>query len=213
MFRTRIKICGITRAEDATAVVDAGADALGLVFYPPSPRAVDIAAAKIIVADVPAFVSVTALFVNPTVEEVQSVLDSVRIDLLQFHGDEEDAFCRQFNRPYIKALRVRQASDLVASCLRFPNALGILLDSYKPGVPGGTGETFDWSLVPATPPKPIILAGGLAPENVAAAIEQVAPFAVDISGGVEAAKGIKDHGKINEFVKEVYRVDQHRLQC
>jgi len=213
MLRTRIKICGITRAEDATAVVDAGADALGLVFYPPSPRAVDIATAKIIVADVPAFVSVTALFVNPTVEEVQSVLDSVRIDLLQFHGDEEDAFCRQFNRPYIKALRVRQASDLVASCLRFPNALGILLDSYKPGVPGGTGETFDWSLVPATPPKPIILAGGLAPENVAAAIEQVAPFAVDISGGVEAAKGIKDHGKINEFVKEVYRVDQHRLQC
>ena len=213
MLRTRIKICGITRAEDATAVVDAGADALGLVFYPPSPRAVDIAAAKIIVADVPAFVSVTALFVNPTVEEVQSVLDSVRIDLLQFHGDEEDAFCRQFNRPYIKALRVRQASDLVASCLRFPNALGILLDSYKPGVPGGTGETFDWSLVPVTPPKPIILAGGLAPENVAAAIEQVAPFAVDISGGVEAAKGIKDHGKINEFVKEVYRVDQHRLQC
>ena len=213
MLRTRIKICGITRAEDATAVVDAGADALGLVFYPPSPRAVDIAAAKIIVADVPAFVSVTALFVNPTVEEVQSVLDSVRIELLQFHGDEEDAFCRQFNRPYIKALRVRQASDLVASCLRFPNALGILLDSYKPGVPGGTGETFDWSLVPATPPKPIILAGGLAPENVAAAIEQVAPFAVDISGGVEAAKGIKDHGKINEFVKEVYRVDQHRLQC
>ena len=213
MLRTRIKICGITRAEDALAVVDAGADALGLVFYPPSPRAVDIAAAKMIVADVPAFVSVTALFVNPTVEEVQSVLDSVRIELLQFHGDEEDAFCRQFNRPYIKALRVRQASDLVASCLRFPNALGILLDSYKPGVPGGTGETFDWSLVPATPPKPIILAGGLAPENVAAAIEQVAPFAVDISGGVEAAKGIKDHGKINEFVKEVYRVDQHRLQC
>ena len=213
MLRTRIKICGITRAEDATAVVDAGADALGLVFYPPSPRAVDIAAAKIIVADVPAFVSVTALFVNPTVEEVQSVLDSVRIDLLQFHGDEEDAFCRQFNRPYIKALRVRQASDVVALCLRFPSALAVLLDSYKPGVPGGTGETFDWSLVPATPPKPIILAGGLAPENVAAAIEQVAPFAVDISGGVEAAKGIKDHGKINEFVKEVYRVDQHRLQC
>jgi phosphoribosylanthranilate isomerase len=213
MSRTRIKICGITRAEDAKAVVDAGADALGLVFYPLSPRAVDIAAAKIIVADVPAFVSVTALFVNPSVEEVQSVLDSVRIDLLQFHGDEEDAFCRQFNRPYIKALRIRQASDVVASCLRFPSALGILLDSYKPGVPGGTGETFDWSLVPTTPPKPIILAGGLVPENVAAAIEQVAPFAVDISGGVEATKGIKDHGKINAFVKEVYRVDQHRLQC
>ncbi|MEK9712933.1 MAG: phosphoribosylanthranilate isomerase [Thalassolituus sp.] len=208
MLRTRIKICGITRAEDAKAVVDAGADAIGLVFYPPSPRAVTAQQAAVAVADVPAFVTVTALFVNPTVEEVQSVLDSVRIDLIQFHGDEDDDFCRQFNRPYIKALRVRQASDVVASCVRFPGALAILLDSYKPGVPGGTGETFDWSLVPENPPKPIILAGGLEPSNVASAIEQIRPFAVDISGGVEASKGIKDHGKITEFVNEVYRVDQ-----
>ena len=209
MRRTRIKICGITRAEDADAAVEAGADALGLVFYPPSPRAVDVAQAVDAVGNVPAFVSVTALFVNPTVEEVQRVLDSVRIDLIQFHGDEDDDFCRQFKRPYIKALRVRQASDVVASCLRFPGALAILLDSYKPGVPGGTGETFDWSLIPETPPKPIILAGGLEPDNVASAITRIRPFAVDISGGVEASKGIKDHRKIEEFVNEVYRVDQH----
>jgi phosphoribosylanthranilate isomerase len=208
MQRTRIKICGITRPEDAKAVVDAGADAIGLVFYPPSPRAVSIQQAQEVVADVPAFVTVTALFVNPSVEEVQSVLDGVRIDLIQFHGDEDDDFCRQFGHPYIKALRVRQASDVVALCLRFPSALAVLLDSYKPGVPGGTGETFDWSLVPATPPKPIILAGGLDPENVNHAIDVVHPFALDVSGGVEAAKGIKDHGKITKFVNEVYRVDQ-----
>lgn len=209
MQRTRIKICGITRPEDANAVVDAGADAIGLVFYPPSPRAVSIEQAQNVVADVPAFVTVTALFVNPTVEQVQSVLDSVRIDLIQFHGDEDDDFCRQFGHPYIKALRVRQASDVVALCLRFPSALAVLLDSYKPGVPGGTGETFDWSLVPATPPKPIILAGGLDPDNVNHAIDVVRPYAVDVSGGVEAAKGIKDHSKITKFVNEVYRVDQN----
>lgn len=209
MNRTRIKICGITRAEDANAIVDVGVDAIGLVFYPPSPRAVSIQQAQKVVADVPAFVTVTALFVNPTVEQVQSVLDSVRIDLIQFHGDEDDDFCRQFGHPYIKALRVRQASDLVALCLRFPSALAVLLDSYKPGVPGGTGETFDWSLVPATPPKPIILAGGLDPDNVNHAIDVVRPYAVDVSGGVEAAKGIKEHGKITKFVNEVYRVDQN----
>ncbi len=207
-FRTRIKICGLTRAADAQAAVQAGADAVGLVFYPPSPRAVDLEQARAVVAAIPAFVTVTALFVNPVADEVQKVLDSVRIDLIQFHGDEEDDFCSQFNRPYIKAVRVRQASDVVASCMRFPGALAILLDSYKPGVPGGTGESFDWSLVPAELSKPIILAGGLNPGNVAQAIRQVRPFAVDVSGGVEAGKGIKDHGKVNEFIKEVFRADQ-----
>ncbi|MDK2776427.1 MAG: phosphoribosylanthranilate isomerase [Pseudomonadota bacterium] len=207
-FRTRTKICGLTRAGDAHAAVQAGADAVGLVFYPPSPRAVDVAQARAVIAAVPAFVTVTALFVNPSADEVQKVLDSVRIDLIQFHGDEEDDFCSQFNRPYIKAVRVRQASDVVASCVRFPGALAILLDSYKPGVPGGTGESFDWSLVPAEFSKPIILAGGLNPGNVAQAIRQVRPFAVDVSGGVEASKGIKDHGKVNEFIKEVFRADQ-----
>ncbi len=209
--RTRLKICGITRPQDAMAVVQAGADAIGLVFYAPSPRAVDIAMAQAVVAAVPAFVTVTALFVNPAADEVQKVLDSVRIDLIQFHGDEEDDFCSQFNRPYIKAIRVRQASDVVASCLRFPGALAVLLDSYKPGVPGGTGETFDWSLVPNELTKPIILAGGLTIVNVASAIRQVRPFAVDVSGGVEADKGIKDPGKITAFADEVYRVDQESV--
>ena len=209
--RTRLKICGITRPQDAMAVVQAGADAIGLVFYAPSPRAVDIATAQAVVASVPAFVTVTALFVDPTADEVQKVLDSVRIDLIQFHGDEEDDFCSQFNRPYIKAIRVRQASDVVASCLRFPGALAVLLDSYKPGVPGGTGETFDWSLVPDELPKPIILAGGLTIANLASAIRQVRPFAVDVSGGVEADKGIKDPGKITAFADEVYRVDQESV--
>lgn len=209
--RTRLKICGITRPQDALAVVQAGADAIGLVFYAPSPRAVDIAMAQAVVAVVPAFVTVTALFVDPTADEVQKVLDSVRIDLIQFHGDEEDDFCSQFNRPYIKAIRVRQASDVVASCLRFPGALAVLLDSYKPGVPGGTGETFDWSLVPDELTKPIILAGGLTIANLASAIRQVRPFAVDVSGGVEADKGIKDPGKITAFADEVYRVDQESV--
>lgn len=206
--RTRVKICGITRPQDASEVVAAGADAIGLVFYPPSPRAVTIEQAQAAIAAVPAFVTVTALFVNPSVEEVQTVLDAVRIDLIQFHGDEDDGFCSQFNRPYIKAIRVRQASDMVEACVRFPGALSLLLDSYKPGVPGGTGETFDWSLVPDDLNKPIILAGGLSPDNVASAIADVAPFAVDVSGGVEASKGIKDAGKIQAFMNEVYRVNR-----
>jgi phosphoribosylanthranilate isomerase len=213
-YRTRTKICGLTKPEDAVAAVDAGVDAIGLVFYPPSPRAVTPEQAQAIVAPIPAFVSVTALFVNPTAEQVQSLLDAVRIDLLQFHGDEDEAFCAQFNRPYIKAIRVRQASDVVASCVRFPSALAVLLDSYKPGIPGGTGETFDWSLIPQSDDlKPIILAGGLNDDNVADAIKQVSPFAVDVSGGVEAVlegveqKGVKDHGKMNQFLDEVYRVD------
>jgi len=210
MNRTRVKICGITRAEDALAVVEAGADAIGLVFYEPSPRAVTLKQAQEIVQSVPAFVTVTALFVNPEPSLVQEVLNGVRIDLIQFHGDEDSTFCEQFKHPYIKAIRVRQASDVVASSLRFPSAQGILLDSYKPGVPGGTGETFDWSLIPADKTKAIILAGGLTPENVADAIELVQPFALDVSGGVEEAKGIKDHGKINQFLSEVYRVDRKR---
>lgn len=207
--RTRVKMCGITRPEDAVSAVNAGVDAIGLVFYPPSPRAINADQAAEIVALVPAFVSVTALFVNASTQEVQSVLDRARIDLLQFHGDENDDFCSQFKRPYIKAIRVRQASDLVASCLRFPSALALLLDSYKPGVPGGTGETFDWSLIPAQLSKPIILAGGLEIDNVAHAIRCVNPYAVDVSGGVEAVKGIKDPVKIAAFMNEVYRVDHN----
>ncbi|HUH57193.1 MAG TPA: phosphoribosylanthranilate isomerase [Pseudomonadales bacterium] len=205
-MRTRIKICGITRPEDAQAAIEAGADAIGLVFYAPSPRAVDITQAQKIAAVVPPFVTITALFVNPSAEEVQKVLDSVRIDLIQFHGDEEEHFCEQFNTSYIKAIRVRQTQDVVANSLRFSSALAFLLDSFKAGVPGGTGETFDWSLIPKESSKPIILAGGLTADNIALAIQQVQPFAVDVSGGVEAAKGIKDPSKIQAFINEVNRV-------
>ena len=207
MKRTRVKVCGITRIEDAKAAVDAGADAIGLVFYEPSPRNVRIEEAKAIAESVPAFVTVVALFVNAEVKYVQEVLNNVRIDLIQFHGDEENDYCSQFQRPFIKAQRVRQASDVVASSMRFPDALAILLDSYKPGVPGGTGETFDWSLIPQEQTKPLILAGGLNPENVATAIDQVKPFAVDVSGGVEQSKGIKDPAKIDAFLSEVYGVN------
>jgi len=206
--RTRVKVCGITRVEDAKTAVDAGADAIGLVFYEPSPRYVRIQQAREIAASVPAFVSVVALFVNANAEYVQDVLNSVRIDLIQFHGDEENDFCSQFQRPFIKAQRVRETSDVVASCVRFPDALAILLDSYKPGVPGGTGESFDWSLIPKSQTKPLILAGGLTPENVAPAIKQVQPFAVDVSGGVEQSKGIKDPAKIDAFLSEVYGVSR-----
>ena len=205
MPRTRIKICGITRVEDALHAIEAGADALGLVFYPPSPRYVSPEQAAQIAQKLPPFVTVTALFVNPSVEEVQKVLDSVRIDLIQFHGDEDDAFCSQFHKPFIKAIRVRQAQDVVAACVRFPSALALLLDSFKEGVPGGTGETFDWALIPAQITKPIILAGGLTVQNVAFAIAQVRPYAVDVSGGVEQSKGIKDASKVTEFINEVYR--------
>jgi len=208
MARTRVKICGITRSEDAQAAIAAGADALGFVFYEPSSRAVSIEQAAQVAKDVPAFVTNVALFVNPTEAQVRTVLEQVRIDLIQFHGDEDNDFCRQFNRPFIKAQRVRQTSDVVASCLRFPDALAILLDSYKPGVPGGTGESFNWDLIPETADKPIILAGGLTSENVAQAIEQVSPFAVDVSGGVEMEKGIKDAQKIQAFLREVYRVNR-----
>lgn len=208
MKRTRVKVCGITRVEDAQAAIDAGADAIGLVFYEPSPRNVRIEQAREIAASVSAFVSVVALFVNADAQYVQDVLNSVRIDLLQFHGDEENDFCSQFQRPFIKAQRVRETSDVVASCVRFPDALAILLDSYKPGVPGGTGESFDWSLIPESQKKPLILAGGLTPENVASAIKQVQPFAVDVSGGVEQSKGIKDPAKIDAFLSEVYGVNR-----
>jgi len=208
LIRTRVKVCGITRVEDAQAAINAGADAIGLVFYEPSPRNVRIEQAREIAASVPAFVSVVALFVNADAQYVQDVLNSVRIDLLQFHGDEENDFCSQFQRPFIKAQRVRETSDVVASCVRFPDALAILLDSYKPGVPGGTGESFDWSLIPKSQTKPLILAGGLTPENVAPAIKQVQPFAVDVSGGVEQSKGIKDPAKIDAFLSEVYGVSR-----
>ncbi|VEE15420.1 phosphoribosylanthranilate isomerase [Ectopseudomonas mendocina] len=202
-MRVRSKICGITRVEDALATVEAGADAIGLVFYAKSPRAVSVEQAAEIVQALPPFVTSVGLFVNMPREQLLAVLQQVPLDLLQFHGDESPAECEGYGRPYIKALRVRPGEDLAAAMAPYAGARGILLDTFVEGVPGGTGAAFDWSLVPQGVAKPIILAGGLEAHNVAAAIRQVRPYAVDVSGGVEASKGIKDAGKIRAFVKSV----------
>ena len=203
MSNVRTKICGITRIEDALAAAEAGADAIGFVFYAKSPRAVDVRQARAIIAALPPFVTTVGLFVNASRCELSEILEVVPLDLLQFHGDETPADCEGYHRPWIKALRVRPGDDLQAACEQYHGARGILLDTYVPGVPGGTGEAFDWSLVPAGLSKPIILAGGLSAGNVAQAIRQVRPYAVDVSGGVEQVKGIKDAGKIDAFLEAV----------
>lgn len=199
----RSKICGITRIEDALAAVEAGADAIGLVFYGKSPRAVSIEQAAAIVQALPPFVTSVGLFVDMPRDELQQLLQRLPLDLLQFHGDESPADCEGHGRPYIKALRVRPGEDVAAAMAPYAGARGILLDTFVEGVPGGTGASFDWSLVPEDAAKPIILAGGLDADNVATAIRQVRPHAVDVSGGVEASKGIKDAGKIRAFVRAV----------
>ena len=206
MSVVRSKICGITRIEDALIAAEAGADAIGLVFYAKSPRAVSIQQARDIVAALPAFVTTVGLFVNASREELNDVLAGVALDLLQFHGDESPAECESYQRPYIKALRVKPGDDITQLAAPYAKARGILLDTYVPGVPGGTGAAFDWSLVPSGLPQPVILAGGLSAANVRAAIEQVRPYAVDVSGGVEAGKGIKDAAKIRAFMQAVGRV-------
>lgn len=203
MSNVRSKICGITRIEDALAAAEAGADAIGLVFYTRSPRAVDVRQARAIIAALPPFVTTVGLFVNATRCELNEILEGVPLDLLQFHGDETPQDCEGYQRPWIKALRVRPGDDLEAACQQYAGARGILLDTYVPGVPGGTGEAFDWSLVPARLSKPVILAGGLSADNVGQAIAQVRPYAVDVSGGVEQAKGIKDAAKIEAFLQAV----------
>lgn len=203
MSNVRSKICGITRIEDALAAAEAGADAIGLVFYAKSPRAVDVRQARSIVAELPPFVTTVGLFVNASRCELNEILEVVPLDLLQFHGDETPADCEGYHRPWIKALRVRPGDELEAACQLYAGARGILLDTYVAGVPGGTGEAFDWSLVPARLSKPIILAGGLSADNVGQAIAQVRPYAVDVSGGVEQAKGIKDAAKIEAFMRAV----------
>jgi phosphoribosylanthranilate isomerase len=200
MPAVRSKICGITRIEDALAAAEAGADAIGLVFYAKSPRAVNVQQAREIIRALPPFVTTVGLFVNASRCELTEILEAVPLDLLQFHGDETPADCEGYSRPYIKALRVRAGDDLEAACKSYASASGILLDTYVAGVPGGTGETFDWALVPAKLSKPVILAGGLSPANVAQAIARVKPWAVDVSGGVEQAKGIKDHARIRAFI-------------
>lgn len=200
---TRIKICGITRREDAAAAVAAGADALGFVFYEPSSRYVDPAVAADIISTLPPFVTSVGLFVDASQEQVQHVVDLAGLDLLQFHGDETEQECSRFSRPYIKALRVRPGLDVESAAAAYRSARGLLLDAYRPGVPGGTGEVFDWALIPPALASHITLAGGLTPANVAAAITQVKPYAVDVSGGVEEAPGRKDAAKIRAFAAAV----------
>lgn len=201
-------MCGITRPEDGLAAVRAGADAIGLVFYPPSPRAVTIEQAQAIVGQLPPFVSVVGLFVNEARDRVEQVLQQVSIDLLQFHGDESPEMCGGYGRPWIKAIRMKEGVDLIAETAAYASSRGVLLDAYQAGKPGGTGNVFDWQRIPTELAGRIILAGGLNPDNVDEAVRTVRPWAVDVSGGVEATKGIKEVQKIAAFIRGVKRGDE-----
>ncbi|MFP5402286.1 MAG: phosphoribosylanthranilate isomerase [Gammaproteobacteria bacterium] len=206
MSRTRIKICGLTRAQDVRAAVDGGADAIGFVFYPPSPRAVSIEQAAELVALLPPFVTSVGLFVNPAPGEVEAVLERVPLQLLQFHGDEAEAECARYGRPWIKAARMRPGVDLLEFAASHPRASGILVDAFVDGY-GGGGKTFDWTLIPAGFARPLVLSGGLDADNVVDAVRRVRPWAVDVSSGVESAKGIKDAEKIAAFIAGVRHAD------
>ncbi len=199
---TRIKICGLTRAEDVDAAVAAGADAVGFVFYPSSPRYVTPERAAAVVRRLPPFVLAVGLFVNARTECIQAVLDQVPLNLLQFHGDEAPQACARWGRPWIRAARVRPGLDLLQYAARFSGARALLLDAFVEGY-GGGGQVFDWRLIPPELPLPIILSGGLTPANVTDAVRRVRPAAVDVSSGVEAGKGIKDHQRMADFVAAV----------
>lgn len=203
MTRTRVKICGITRPEHARAAAGAGADAIGLVFYEPSPRFVTRAQAAAVCAALPPLVSVVGLFVNPAPGEVEAMVEGLPVDLLQFHGEEPPELCAEAGKPYVKAVRVRTRDDVVEAAARYPDARALLLDAHHDALWGGTGRRFDWNAVPGDAGHPIILAGGLTPENVAGAIRFVRPFAVDVSGGVESAPGEKDPERMARFIEEV----------
>lgn len=205
-MRTRIKICGITRPADARAAAEAGADAVGLVFYPPSPRYLSLEGAVEIRDALPPFVQTVALFVNPDAAQVAQVIGRVKPSLLQFHGEETPAFCEAFGLPYVKACRVKPGVDTLKYLRAFMRASAWLLDSHVAEY-GGVGERFDWSLVPAERERPLILSGGLAPGNVREAIRKVRPWGIDVSSGVESAKGIKDAAKIAAFIAEVGNED------
>jgi len=207
MNKTTVKICGLTRAEDAIAAAELGAHALGFVFYPPSPRHISARRAAEIIRALPPFVTTVGLFVNANADDVTSVIDEVPLGLLQFHGDETPHYCAQFRRPYIKALRVRPGVDLLQYALQYESARGLLLDAFVAGVPGGTGESFDWNLIPAKLPLPVVLSGGLNNGNVIEAIRRVRPCAVDVSSGIESSPGIKDARKMNDFFKGVRDAD------
>jgi phosphoribosylanthranilate isomerase len=201
--RTRVKICGITRVEDALSAVEQGADAIGLVFYPPSPRYVSASQAAEIAQVLPAFVTVVGLFVDALSADIEAVLSKVPIDLIQFHGNETPEQCRRYEKPYIKAIRVKTDTNLIQYQSDFSDAKALLLDTYTEGVPGGTGQVFDWNVIPKHMTKQLVLAGGLDANNVTQAIKLVKPYAIDVSGGVESAKGIKDAAKIAAFMRGV----------
>ncbi|MEY4599430.1 MAG: N-(5-phosphoribosyl)anthranilate isomerase [Pseudomonadota bacterium] len=202
-MNTRVKICGITRVQDGLDAVRFGAHAIGLVFYAPSPRAVTPDQARAIVDALPPFVTAVGLFVNADAEAVRATLATVPLQLLQFHGDETPEYCAALGVPYLKAIRVRPGVDLLQYAQQFHGARGLLLDAYVQGVRGGTGATFDWTLIPNSLPLPVVLSGGLDADNVGAAVRAVRPWAVDVSSGVESAKGIKDAAKIEAFMNGV----------
>lgn len=207
MPRTRIKICGLTRVEDVQAAVAAGADAVGFVFYPASARHVSLEQAQTLMAHVPPFVNIVGLFVNAEAALVDAALERLPIQLLQFHGDETEADCVRYGRPYVRAVRMREGVDLVEYAACFPSARGFLLDAFVEGY-GGGGKVFDWSLIPERFDRPLILSGGLDAENVGAAVARVHPWAVDVSSGVETeTKGIKDAGAIRRFISGVRNAD------
>lgn len=209
-MRTRVKICGLRTPENALQAVAAGADAIGLVFYPNSPRHVSLAQARAISLALPPFVSKVALVVDPQPALVHEIIAHVGIDIIQFHGSESQGFCQSFGKPWYKALRVQDEQTIRQALRDYDQAAALLLDAYVAGVPGGTGQSFDWSLVPQQGAN-IILAGGLTPANVAAAITQAKPYAVDVSGGVEASKGVKDMSAMQAFVRQVLFADQARF--
>jgi phosphoribosylanthranilate isomerase len=209
---TAIKICGLTSVENALEVAESGVSAIGLVFYPESPRNVSLDIAKNITESLPPFVSAVGLFVNPSLEEVFRILESVDLHVLQFHGEENAEFCSKFRKPYLKAINVSAEVDLVEYAKAYEGASGLLLDTFSEKVRGGTGETFDWDLVPTELDVPIVLAGGLRSDNVAAAIDRVRPWAVDVSSGVEGTqKGVKDPALVRDFIDEVKNADARRF--
>lgn len=209
MSRTRIKICGLTRTEDAAAAARAGADAIGLVFHPPSQRAVSLDQARAIVATLPPFVAAVGVFVDPPRDRVEAVLSAVPLDALQFHGSEEAALCRSFGRAYVKAVSMADGGDLDGYARAYPDARALLADSHASGQAGGTGRAFAWSRIPSGRSYGLVLAGGLTPDNVGAAVAAVRPEAVDVSSGVESAPGRKSAERIERFIEEVRRGDRN----
>jgi len=205
--RTRVKICGITEAAHARVAFEAGADAIGLVFYAQSPRKLSTEAAAAIARSLPPFVASVGLFVNAPAEEVRAILGAVSLDLLQFHGDETPEYCESFGRAFVRAVRMEPGTDLLEYAGRFSRARALLLDAHVPGLPGGTGQAFDWTGIPRDLAIPVILSGGLTSASVGQAIRQVRPWAVDVSSGVERSRGVKDPQKIVEFIRSVQRED------